>query len=173
MSDAEIDALARRLRPHYQHFLKGKEDLVLLTGHSHQAWPDVCRQAQLQAFDDAAQLVDEKWSKIFGEILPDFQRRVAARLGSQRASDLAIAPNTHELGYRLHSCFPGAKAVVTSDGEFHSLRRQLGRGRAQRGDDACAAGMAAPVCGVTGKIALICPVPDAPKYGVTTSARPS
>ena len=24
--------------------------------------------------------------------------------------------------------------------------------------------------GVTGKIALICPVPEAPKYGVTTSA---
>lgn len=127
MIDAEIDALAQQLRPHYRHFLADKQGLVLLTGHSHQAWPDVCRQAQLQAFDDAAQLVDEKWSKIFGEILPDFQARVAARLGSQRASDLAIAPNTHELGYRLHSCFPGAKAVVTSDGEFHSLRRQLGR----------------------------------------------
>lgn len=125
--DQAIDALAERLRPHYRHFLGGKEGLILLTAHSHQAWPDVCRAAQLEAFDDAAALVDEKWSRVFGQVLPEFSRLVTARLGSSRSGDLALGPNTHELGYRLHSCFPGAKAVVTTDGEFHSLRRQLGR----------------------------------------------
>ena len=35
---------------------------------------------------------------------------------------------------------------------------------------ATGAGIASPVCGVTGNTALICPVPEAPKYGVRISA---
>jgi kynureninase len=122
-----IDELAERLRPHYSRFLGDKAGQILLTGHSHQAWPDVCREAQLEAFDDAAKWVDDKWGKIFGEVLPEFQRLVAKRIGSSRPNDLALAPNTHELVYRLHSCFDGAKSVVTTDAEFHSMSRQLGR----------------------------------------------
>jgi len=34
---------------------------VLLTGHSHQAWPDISWEAQQQAWRDAADLVDQKW----------------------------------------------------------------------------------------------------------------
>ena len=34
---------------------------VLLTGHSHQAWPDVAFDAQKQAWLDAAEQVDDKW----------------------------------------------------------------------------------------------------------------
>jgi len=98
-----------------------------MTAHSHQAWPDVSREAQLEAWDDAARLVDGKWSHIFGAVLPEFAERTVARLGSQRASDLAIAPNTHELAYRLLSCFRPFARVVTTDEEFHSLRRQLTR----------------------------------------------
>jgi hypothetical protein len=31
---------------------------VLLTGHSHQAWPDCAREAMVEYFDDSARLVD-------------------------------------------------------------------------------------------------------------------
>jgi kynureninase len=123
---AEIDALADRLRPHYSRFLNAAGDDILLTGHSHQAWPDVSREGQIAAWDDAAELVDRKWSRVFGEILPEFQRRVAARIGSARPEDIAYGQNTHELVLRLASALPKA-AVVTTDSEFHSLERQLDR----------------------------------------------
>lgn len=122
-----IDLLAGPLRPHYSRFLTGAGGDVLLTGHSHQAWPDVSRDAQLEAWDDAARFADRKWDRIMGEILPGFQASVAKRIGSSRPADLAIAPNTHELVYRLSSCFPPGATVVTTDQEFHSVRRQLAR----------------------------------------------
>jgi kynureninase len=123
---AEIDALADRLRPHYSRFLEAAGGEVLLTGHSHQAWPDVSREGQLAAWDDAAKLVDRKWTRIFGEILPEFQRRVAARIGTSRALDIAYGQNTHELVVRLASALPRS-GVVTTDSEFHSIERQLDR----------------------------------------------
>ncbi|ACY16440.1 hypothetical protein [Haliangium ochraceum] len=126
-SAAEIDALAARLRPHYRRFLDACAGEVLLTAHSHQAWPDVSREGHMAAWDDAARLADRKWSRILDEVLPAFRERVAQRLGSSRPRDLAIAPNTHELVYRLASCFPRDATVLTSDAEFHSLRRQLVR----------------------------------------------
>lgn len=122
-----IDARAARLRPFYARFLAGKEDQVLLTAHSHQAWPDVSRAAQLEAWDDAARWIDEKWDRIFEAVLPEFTARVAARLGTARTDHVAVAPNTHELVYRLLSCFPPNARIVTTDREFHSLRRQLAR----------------------------------------------
>lgn len=123
----EMDALADRLRPHYSRFLGSFRDQILLTGHSHQAWPDVARDGHLAAWDDAATMVDRKWERVFGEIIPEFQRLVARRIGSSRPKDLAIAPNTHELAYRLLSSFPRSASVLTTDSEFHSLRRQLDR----------------------------------------------
>ncbi|GAB4510817.1 MAG: kynureninase [Haliangiales bacterium] len=127
LSRADIDALAARLRPHYRRFLDPLGDDILLTAHSHQAWPDVSRAAHLAAWDDAARLIDQKWGKILDDVLPELQARVASRLGSARPADLAIAPNTHELVYRLASCFPHDATVVTTDSEFHSLSRQLAR----------------------------------------------
>ena len=124
---AALDAFAAGLRPHYQRFLELLGEDVLMTAHSHQAWPDVSREGHIAAWDDAADLVDNKWAKVFSSILPEFQRRVATRIGSTRPLDLAVAPNTHELVYRLASCFPADGSVVTTDAEFHSLRRQLTR----------------------------------------------
>ncbi len=128
-SAADVDALAARLRPHYRHFLAPVEAAgeVLMTGHSHQAWPDVSRAAHLEAWDDAARLADKKWDRVFGEILPAFRARLASRIGSATPDAIAVAPNTHELLYRVLSAYPRATTVVTTDGEFHSLRRQLDR----------------------------------------------
>lgn len=125
---SEIDALAARLRPHYSRFLGARaEGEVLLTAHSHQAWPDVSRDGQIAAWDDAAALVDKKWGRVMGEILSELREHVAKRIGSSRPNDLAIAPNTHELVYRLSTCFPSDGTVVITDSEFHSLSRQLRR----------------------------------------------
>jgi kynureninase len=123
----EIDRLAAHLRPHYSRFLAPLGERILLTGHSHQAWPDVSREGQLAAWDDAARLIDNKWERVFGELFPELQSHLARRLGSTRARDLAIAPNTHELVFRLSSCFAARSSILSTDSEFHSLRRQLDR----------------------------------------------
>ena len=54
---------AEELAPHYSRFQVGER--LLLTGHSHQAWPDVARDGVMEAWDDAALRVDEKWGRAF------------------------------------------------------------------------------------------------------------
>ena len=99
---------------------------LLLTGHSHQAWPDVAREGQLEAFDDASQLVDEKWERAFAKA--DRVREGFASLLEDDAP-LALAGNTHELVTRFLSALElrARPRLVTSAGEFHTLRRQLAR----------------------------------------------
>jgi kynureninase len=101
---------------------------ILLTGHSHQAWPDVAAAAQAQVFADAAELVDDKWERI-AAIEARVARGVAERLGYEGPQDVAFGRSTHELVFRLLSCFPldARTHVVTTSSEFHSLDRQLRR----------------------------------------------
>ncbi len=115
------------LRAAYSHFLASGR--VLLTGHSHQAWPDVARDALVEVFDDAARLVDDKWDQA---ILPKAQavgEGVLGRLGFDRGDAIAFGKSTHELVYRLLTCLPLQERprIVTTQSEFHSLRRQLTR----------------------------------------------
>jgi kynureninase len=123
MSDAPLDPLV--LRPHYRAFLP--EGRVLLTGHSHQAWPDVARDGMLAAFDAAAKHVDDKWGEAFdaADVVRGF---VAEALGSE-PSRIALGASTHELAVRLLSALPLGKKrhIVTTSGEFHTLYRQLSR----------------------------------------------
>ena len=37
---------------------------LLFTGHSHQAWPDVAFDGTLEAFNDSATLIDDKWPRV-------------------------------------------------------------------------------------------------------------
>ena len=48
--------------------------------HSHHPWPDVARDAQLQAWDDAARWIDAKWSHVFDTVVPQAQGHVARLL---------------------------------------------------------------------------------------------
>lgn len=117
----ETNALA----PCYSRFRV--HERLLLTGHSHQAWPDVARAAQLEAFDDAAERVDGKWERSFAKA--DEVRDGFRRLLRDPAASLALAANTHDLLVRFLSALPLVERprLVTTDGEFHSIRRQLQR----------------------------------------------
>ena len=103
------------------------EERILLTGHSHQAWPDRARDAQLEAWDDAARLVDDKWERAFA--VGDRVRDGFSRLMGDPDGLYALGANTHELLVRLLSALPLADRprMVTTDSEFHSARRQLSR----------------------------------------------
>jgi selenocysteine lyase/cysteine desulfurase len=102
---------------------------ILLSGHSHQAWPDTLREAQGHYFDDSARYVDEKWEKAVFPKMEAVARRILPRMGFAPTDSLAFGKSTHELVYRLLSSFPVGKQtrVVTTTSEFHSLHRQLNR----------------------------------------------
>ncbi len=115
------------LRAAYSRFLAGGR--VLLTGHSHQAWPDVARDALVEAFDDAARLVDDKWDQAIFPKARAVGEGVLTRLGFDRGDAIAFGKSTHELVFRLLTCLPlhARPRIVTTTSEFHSLRRQLTR----------------------------------------------
>jgi len=100
---------------------------LLLTGHSHQAWPDVAREAQLAAWDDAARHADEKWERAF-ERARRVREGFARRLGCA-PDEVALGASTHELLVRFLSALPLGERprLVTTTGEFHTIRRQLDR----------------------------------------------
>ena len=129
---AELDLTA--FRESYGSFLR--PDRVLLTGHSHQAWPDTARDALVRYFDDSAEHVDDKWSRTVFPMVDRVGRRVLARMGFAETDAIAFGRSTHELVYRLLTSLPGLAPgapkrttahVVTTTGEFHSLDRQLRR----------------------------------------------
>ncbi len=116
---------ANALADHYRAFRVGER--LLLTGHSHQAWPDVAEEGQAAAWRDAARWVDDKWER--AEAKAEAVRRGFARLMDDPDGDYALGGSTHDLLIRLLSALPLRQRprVVTTDGEFLSARRQLAR----------------------------------------------
>jgi kynureninase len=124
--------ISAQLAPHYSRFRVSER--ILLTGHSHQAWPDVSFAAQQQAWLDAAECVDDKWDRA-----ADVARQVQfgwRLLLNDPAGHITLGQNTHDLIVRwLSAVLPmfGAAAastrstLVTTDGEFHTIRRQVDR----------------------------------------------
>jgi kynureninase len=113
------------LAPHYTTFRVAER--LLLTGHSHQAWPDCAREGQMRAWEDAAELVDEKWDRAFAKA--DRVRQGFAALLDDVDGEYALGPSTHDLLLRFLSALPIRERprLVTTDGEFHTIRRQLDR----------------------------------------------
>ncbi len=113
------------LAPDYSHFRVAER--LLLTGHSHQAWPDVAFDGQRQAFLDAAAYVDDKWPRAF-EVATE-ARRGWARLLGDSPDCVALGQSTHELVVRWLSALPlkSRRRLVTTDGEYHSIRRLVDR----------------------------------------------
>jgi selenocysteine lyase/cysteine desulfurase len=105
-------------------------DRVHFAAHSHHLWPDASFDGHMEAWNDAARLADGKWDKVMGEVWPEAQAHVARQLGSGRPDAVAFSSNTHDFVVRLVTAAPrrsGRLRVLTSDGEFHSARRQLAR----------------------------------------------
>jgi kynureninase len=117
--------LIEGLAEHYSAFRVSER--LFLTGHSHQAWPDVARDGQLEAWQDAAEHIDLKWERAFAKA--EHLREGVRRLLADPGAPIALASNTHELVLRFLSALPLRQRpkLVTTDGEFHTLRRQLGR----------------------------------------------
>ncbi|GAA0373669.1 aminotransferase class V-fold PLP-dependent enzyme [Bowmanella denitrificans] len=113
----------------YQRFLDANPGKQHFACHSHHYWPDVTRDAMLQYWDDTAAMVDDKWQYLFSQKLPQVQQYIADTLNTGMPSQLAFAPNTHELLYRILSCLDWQKPlkILTTDSEFHSFNRQIQR----------------------------------------------
>ena len=104
-------------------------DRLHMAAHSHHLWPDASFDGQVECWNDAARLADRKWDRIMGEVWPEAQAHVAAELGTGMPGAIVFAPNTHDLLVRLFAALPAKRPVriLTSDGEFHSARRQFAR----------------------------------------------
>ena len=113
------------LSVHYTHF--DVANRLFLTGHSNQAWPDVALEGQRQAWLDAAEMLDGKWS-VVAEKVEQVTEGYRA-LMSDCSGDITLDTNTHALVARFLSALPLRERprIVTTDGEFHSIRRQLDR----------------------------------------------
>jgi len=113
------------LAPHYRRSRVAER--LPLTGHSHQAWPDVGFEAQQQAWLDAAEHLDAKWERAFA--MADRVRRGFARLLDDPQGMIALGANTHELVVRWLSALGLGRRprLVTTTAEFHTIRRQLDR----------------------------------------------
>jgi kynureninase len=113
------------LAKHYTAFRVSER--LLLTGHSHQAWPDAGFEGHKQAWLDAADLADGKWDAVSEKV-----ERVAGgyrTLMDECDGDFTLDTNTHALVVRFLSALPlrDRPRIVTTDGEFYSIRRQLDR----------------------------------------------
>lgn len=113
----------------YSRFLSANSDKQHYACHSHYFWPDCTRDATLDYWDDSATYVDHKWGFFFETLVPELQQRISSLLNTGEPSQIVFAPNTHELLYRIMSCFDMSKPfkVVSTDSEFHSFQRQVSR----------------------------------------------
>lgn len=97
--------------------------------HSHHLWPDASFEGHQRAWEDAVRLADTKWDVIFGQVVPEAQAQVAGELGLPDPASVVFAPNTHDFLVRILSAWSGPEPVriLSTDGEFHSFRRQAAR----------------------------------------------
>jgi kynureninase len=125
LTTADLARSPNPLARHYSRFRVAER--LLLTGHSHQAWPDVGFEGQVEAWNDAAALVDEKWGRAMEKA--DRVREGFAHLLGCPPAEIALGSNTHELVVRWLSALDLRRRprLVTTDGEFHTIRRQLDR----------------------------------------------
>ena len=110
--------------------LSAAPERLHFAAHSHHLWPDASFAGHQQAWLDAATLADRKWDKVMDEVWPEAQGHVGVELGVA-ADRIVFSSNTHDFLVRLFAAAPrtegGRLRILTSDGEFHSARRQLAR----------------------------------------------
>jgi selenocysteine lyase/cysteine desulfurase len=117
------------LASHFSRFIEAEPERIHLAAHSHHYWPDVTFAAQQLCWEEAALHADEKWGPVFGGVIPAVQAGIARVLNLPDPTTVAVAPNTHEFLLRLLSALPLGRPgrMLTTDGEFHTLTRQVAR----------------------------------------------
>lgn len=112
----------------FQRALAAAPDRLHFAAHSHHLWPDASYVGQVAAWQDAARLADRKWGRVMDELWPAAQVHVARELNLPDPSTVAFAGNTHDFLIRIVSALPRSPArILSTDGEFHSFRRQSER----------------------------------------------
>jgi selenocysteine lyase/cysteine desulfurase len=115
MSHKSLFSRALSLDPERLHF----------AAHSHHLWPDASFDAQVRAWVEANKFADRKWDLIFGEVIPEAQKHVAGELNLPSPDSVVFATNTHEFLLRIVSGIETKPVrILSTDGEFHSFRRQ-------------------------------------------------
>ena len=118
-------------KPLFARSLQAAPGRLHMAAHSHHLWPDASFAGQAECWEDAARLADRKWNRVMGEVWPEAQRHVAEELGSGMPDAVVFAANTHDFLVRLWAAAPrragGPLRILTTDGEFHSARRQFAR----------------------------------------------
>jgi selenocysteine lyase/cysteine desulfurase len=118
-------------KPLFSRTLGADPDRLHFAAHSHHLWPDASFAGQVAAWNDAARLADRKWDKVMDDVWPEAQGHVARELGTDEPAAIVFSSNTHDFLIRLVTAAPargtGPLRVLTSDGEFHSARRQFAR----------------------------------------------
>ncbi|MFA7361149.1 MAG: kynureninase [Candidatus Kapaibacterium sp.] len=123
-----IDDLKKDVNPLSEHYKDFRvTERILLTGHSHQAQPDCSKEGILQCWKDASELADDKWKRVFAAA-DKFRLHISELLDDDK-ENIVFGQNTHDLILRFLSAldFKSRKKIITSDGEFHTIRRQLDR----------------------------------------------
>ncbi|RUO80177.1 selenocysteine lyase [Idiomarina tyrosinivorans] len=114
------------LRANYREFLQHHQGELHCAPHSHHYWPDVTLAGHQQYWLDSAKWVDDKWNVVLGERLRRAQQLLSELVNHPYPEQWVFASNTHELLYRILSCFAPSQPlrILTTDSEFHSFRRQ-------------------------------------------------
>jgi selenocysteine lyase/cysteine desulfurase len=110
--------------------LSADPDRLHFAAHSHHLWPDASFAGQVEAWNDAARLADNKWDRVMGAVWTEAQGHVARELGTGAPDAVVFSSSTHDFLVRLVSAAPrksGQLRALTTDGEFHSARRQFAR----------------------------------------------
>lgn len=114
----------------FQRALAAAPGRLHFAAHSHHLWPDASWLGHQAAWEDGVRLADHKWGRVMDEILPAAQHHIAAELRLPDPSSIVFAGNTHDLLLRIVSARNERPLrILTSDGEFHSFRRQSQRWR--------------------------------------------
>lgn len=114
--------------PLAEYYRRSNVDIrILLTGHQHQASPDVARQGQDEAWDGAATHVEARWDEAL--IKQQQVREGFAKLLDTPADLIALDTSTHDLLVRFLGSLPLAERprIITSSGENPNTLRQLFR----------------------------------------------
>jgi selenocysteine lyase/cysteine desulfurase len=108
--------------------LSAAPDRLHFAAHSHHLWPDASHDGHMDAWADAAHLADHKWDVVMGPLWSEAQGHVASELGLPDPATVSFSSNTHDFLLRIMSAIDHAPVrVLSTDGEFHSFRRQIAR----------------------------------------------